>query len=104
MQETLNIKKKGDNAFQQKDFRAAIESYTQVYFSLFADYRHIQNFYHALGRFPSITAKSEKKGEGKSKHISVVQFDKIAYKNSYLHLLLKFLWNIWFVQSLCAVY
>ncbi|KAK4742002.1 hypothetical protein SAY87_000003 [Trapa incisa] len=29
MQETLNIKKKGDIAFQQKNFRAAIESYTQ---------------------------------------------------------------------------
>ncbi|PKI45432.1 hypothetical protein CRG98_034237 [Punica granatum] len=29
MQETLNIKKKGDNAFRQKDFRAAIGSYTQ---------------------------------------------------------------------------
>ncbi|XP_050249655.1 serine/threonine-protein kinase BSK3-like [Quercus robur] len=29
MQETLNSKKKGDAAFRQKDFRAAIENYTQ---------------------------------------------------------------------------
>ncbi|GKU96867.1 hypothetical protein SLEP1_g10050 [Rubroshorea leprosula] len=29
MQETLNSKKKGDTAFRQKDFREAIESYTQ---------------------------------------------------------------------------
>ncbi|CAK9141885.1 unnamed protein product [Ilex paraguariensis] len=29
MQETLNTKKKGDIAFQHKDFRAAIECYTQ---------------------------------------------------------------------------
>ncbi|KAG6666827.1 hypothetical protein I3843_01G055700 [Carya illinoinensis] len=29
MQETLNSKKKGDTAFHQKDFRAAIENYTQ---------------------------------------------------------------------------
>ena len=32
MQETLNSKKKGDAAFRQKDFRAAIENYTQVIF------------------------------------------------------------------------
>jgi len=30
MQETLNCKKKGDIAFRQKDFRLAIECYTQV--------------------------------------------------------------------------
>lgn len=30
MQETLNSKKKGDVAFRHKDFRAAIECYTQV--------------------------------------------------------------------------
>ncbi|KAF5731722.1 serine/threonine-protein kinase [Tripterygium wilfordii] len=29
MQDTLNIKKKGDSAFKQKDFRTAIELYTQ---------------------------------------------------------------------------
>lgn len=29
MQETLNSKKKGDSAFHQKDFKAAIENYTQ---------------------------------------------------------------------------
>lgn len=32
MQETLNSKKKGDVAFRHKDFRAAIECYTQVRF------------------------------------------------------------------------
>lgn len=30
MQESLNSKKKGDVAFRQKDFREAIECYTQV--------------------------------------------------------------------------
>jgi hypothetical protein len=30
MQETLNTKKKGDSAFKQKDYRIAIECYTQV--------------------------------------------------------------------------
>lgn len=34
MQETLNSKKKGDAAFRQKDFRAAIDCYTQVSFCL----------------------------------------------------------------------
>lgn len=34
MQETLSSKKKGDTAFHQKDFRAAIENYTQVMFFL----------------------------------------------------------------------
>lgn len=34
MQETLNSKKKGDTAFHQKDFKAAIENYTQVMFLL----------------------------------------------------------------------
>uniref|UniRef100_A0A2P2KJA9 Serine/threonine-protein kinase BSK1-like TPR repeats domain-containing protein n=1 Tax=Rhizophora mucronata TaxID=61149 RepID=A0A2P2KJA9_RHIMU len=29
MQEILNLKKKGDTAFKKKDFKAAIESYTQ---------------------------------------------------------------------------
>jgi len=32
MQESLNSKKKGDVAFRQKDFREAIECYTQVEF------------------------------------------------------------------------
>ena len=32
MQESLNSKKKGDVAFRQKDFREAIEYYTQVCF------------------------------------------------------------------------
>jgi BR-signaling kinase len=32
MQDTLNCKKKGDAAFRQKDFREAIECYTQVEF------------------------------------------------------------------------
>ena len=32
MQESLNFKKKGDVAFRQKDFREAIECYTQVCF------------------------------------------------------------------------
>lgn len=30
MQETLNSKKKGDSAFRHKDFKTAIDSYTQV--------------------------------------------------------------------------
>ena len=34
MQETLTSKKKGDAAFRQKDFKAAIENYTQVIFFL----------------------------------------------------------------------
>jgi hypothetical protein len=34
MQETLNSKKKGDTAFHQKNFKAAIENYTQVMFLL----------------------------------------------------------------------
>lgn len=34
MQETLNSKKKGDVAFRIKDFRAAIDCYTQVFLSL----------------------------------------------------------------------
>ena len=34
MQESLNFKKKGDVAFRQKDFREAIECYTQVCFFL----------------------------------------------------------------------
>ncbi|KAB5569182.1 hypothetical protein DKX38_002975 [Salix brachista] len=32
MQETLNTKKKGDSAFKQKDYRIAIECYTQTFF------------------------------------------------------------------------
>lgn len=32
MQETLNSKKKGDVSFRHKDFRAAIDCYTQVRF------------------------------------------------------------------------
>ncbi|KAJ6404556.1 hypothetical protein OIU84_012680 [Salix udensis] len=31
MQETLNAKKKGDSAFKQKDYRIAIECYTQMW-------------------------------------------------------------------------
>ena len=33
MQDTLNSKKKGDNAFRQKDFTTAIDCYSQVAFS-----------------------------------------------------------------------
>lgn len=32
MQDTLNSKKKGDSAFRHKDFRAAIDCYSQVKF------------------------------------------------------------------------
>jgi hypothetical protein len=35
MQDTLNSKKKGDNAFRQKDFTTAIDCYSQVTFSSF---------------------------------------------------------------------
>jgi hypothetical protein len=33
MQDTLNSKKKGDNAFRQKDFSSAIDCYSQVDFA-----------------------------------------------------------------------
>jgi hypothetical protein len=36
MQDTLNLKKKGDNAFRQKDFTTAIDCYSQVAFSIFS--------------------------------------------------------------------
>lgn len=32
MQDSLNCKQKGDAAFRHKDFKLAIESYTQVHF------------------------------------------------------------------------
>lgn len=46
MQETLNSKKKGDAAFRQKDFKTAIDSYTQV--TKFLDY--IEEYIKSLAR------------------------------------------------------
>lgn len=36
MQQSLESKKKGDSSFKQKDFKSAIERYTQVGFSFIA--------------------------------------------------------------------
>jgi hypothetical protein len=52
MQETLNTKKKGDASFKQKDFRVAIECYTQVFSSfqscqfLFKNY--VRNYFYII--------------------------------------------------------
>jgi hypothetical protein len=54
MQETLNTKKKGDASFKQKDFRVAIECYTQVFSSfqscqfLFKNY--VRNYFDINSR------------------------------------------------------
>ena len=45
MQETLSSKKNGDLAFRHKDFRAAIDSYTQVCDVFFPSKTSEINFY-----------------------------------------------------------